>query len=89
MSGHPGWTTDDTAVAGPNAAGEKRNAGTPCTEEPRVKAFALTGPDQPASLVELPDPELPPDGVGVRAGAVRRRPRHSPRSRRGRGERSS
>lgn len=70
MSGHRGWTTDDTAVAGPNAAGEKRNAGTPCTEEPRVKAFALTGPDQPASLVELPAPELPPDGVGVRVGAA-------------------
>jgi len=28
------------------------------------------GPDQPASLVELPDPELPPDGVGVRVRAA-------------------
>jgi NADPH:quinone reductase len=40
------------------------------TEEIAVKAFALTGPDSPASLVELPEPEITPDTVRVRVKAV-------------------
>jgi NADPH:quinone reductase-like Zn-dependent oxidoreductase len=34
-----------------------------------VKAFALTAADKPASLVELPDPEVTPDGALVRVHA--------------------
>ena len=35
-----------------------------------MKAFALTAPDQPASLTDLPDPELAPDGALVRIHAA-------------------
>jgi len=37
-----------------------------------MKAFALTAPDQPARLVELPDPEVAADGlaIDVRAASV-------------------
>jgi NADPH:quinone reductase-like Zn-dependent oxidoreductase len=35
-----------------------------------MKAYALTSPDQPASLVDLPEPELPADGVRVRVRAA-------------------
>jgi NADPH:quinone reductase-like Zn-dependent oxidoreductase len=35
-----------------------------------VKAFALTSPDQPASLVDLPVPDLAEDGVRVRVRAA-------------------
>jgi NADPH:quinone reductase len=35
-----------------------------------VKAFALTGPEPPATLVELPEPELTPDSVRVRVKAA-------------------
>jgi NADPH:quinone reductase-like Zn-dependent oxidoreductase len=37
-----------------------------------MKAFALTAPDQPATITDLPDPELTPDGVRilVRASSV-------------------
>jgi NADPH:quinone reductase-like Zn-dependent oxidoreductase len=37
-----------------------------------MKAFALTTPDQPAHVVDLPDPEVAPEGVqiGVRAASV-------------------
>ncbi|HEV8697542.1 MAG TPA: NADP-dependent oxidoreductase [Candidatus Limnocylindrales bacterium] len=37
-----------------------------------MKAFALTASDQPAHIVDLPDPEVAPDGVqiGVRAASV-------------------
>jgi NADPH:quinone reductase-like Zn-dependent oxidoreductase len=35
-----------------------------------VKAFALTTTDQPASLIELPDPETPPGAVRVRIRAA-------------------
>ena len=31
-----------------------------------MKAFALTQPDQPAALTDIPDPELPPGGALVR-----------------------
>ena len=34
-----------------------------------MKAFALTTPDQPATITELPDPELTPDGVRIRVRA--------------------
>ena len=35
-----------------------------------MKAFALLSSDQPASLVDLPDPEVGPDGVRVRIRAA-------------------
>ena len=35
-----------------------------------MKAFALTSPDQPASLVDLPEPDLHADGVRVRVRAA-------------------
>ena len=37
-----------------------------------MKAFALISPDQPASVVELPDPGVPDDGVriSIRAASV-------------------
>ena len=35
-----------------------------------MKAFALPSPDQPASLVDLPEPELQDDGVRVRVRAA-------------------
>jgi NADPH:quinone reductase len=34
-----------------------------------MKAFALTAPDQPATITDLPDPELAPDGVLIRVRA--------------------
>lgn len=35
-----------------------------------MRAFALTAPDQPASIVELPEPELTPESVRVRVRAA-------------------
>ncbi len=35
-----------------------------------MKAFALTAPDQPARLVELPEPEVAPDGLAIDVRAV-------------------
>jgi NADPH:quinone reductase-like Zn-dependent oxidoreductase len=35
-----------------------------------MKAFALTSPDQPAAVLDLPDPELAPDAVGIRVRAA-------------------
>ena len=35
-----------------------------------MKAYALTAPDQPAALVDLPDPEVPDGGVLIRVRAA-------------------
>jgi NADPH:quinone reductase-like Zn-dependent oxidoreductase len=35
-----------------------------------MKAYALTSPDQPATLIDLPEPDLPADGVRIRVRAV-------------------
>lgn len=35
-----------------------------------MKAYALTAPDQPAALVDLPDPEAPAGGVLIRVRAA-------------------
>lgn len=35
-----------------------------------MRAFALTSPDQPASLVDLPDPDAPDGGVRARVRAA-------------------
>ncbi len=35
-----------------------------------MKAFALTAPDQPAALTDLPEPELAPDAVRIRVRAA-------------------
>jgi NADPH:quinone reductase-like Zn-dependent oxidoreductase len=35
-----------------------------------MKAFALTAPDQPATITELPDPELAPDAIQIRVHAA-------------------
>ena len=43
----------------------------PFANEGRMKAFALIGADQPAALVDLPDPEVPAEGgVLIRARAA-------------------
>src|SRR5258705_6686324 len=45
-------------------------AATSRTTEDRVKAFALTAENQPASLTDLPDPELAPDAALIRIHAA-------------------
>ena len=35
-----------------------------------MKAFALTSPDQPAAMADLPQPEVAPDAVGIRVRAA-------------------
>ena len=35
-----------------------------------MKAYALTTPDQPAALVDLPDPEAPAGGALIRVRAA-------------------
>lgn len=35
-----------------------------------MKVFALTSADQPATLTDIPEPELPPDGVAIRVRAA-------------------
>lgn len=35
-----------------------------------MKVFALTSPDQPAAMADVPQPEMPPDGVGIRVRAA-------------------
>ena len=35
-----------------------------------MKAFALTSPDEPAAMADLPQPEVAPDAVGIRVRAA-------------------
>ena len=40
------------------------------TDGPTMKAFALLDADNPAAVVDLPDPEVAPDGVRIRVTAA-------------------
>ena len=35
-----------------------------------MKAYALPGADQPAALIDVPEPDLPADGIRVRVHAA-------------------